>query len=49
MYVIYNNIYYDYATTNNYIQWNLSNPKLQGSREMCWIVQGVGKLRFYFS
>jgi hypothetical protein len=39
MYVIYNNIYYDYATTHNHIQWNLSNPTLQGSREMCRIVQ----------
>ena len=35
---------------NNYlsIQWNLSNPTHQGTREMCRIVQGVGKLRFSF-
>ena len=31
------------------VQWNLSNPKHQGTREMCPIVQDVGILRFYFS
>jgi hypothetical protein len=30
------------------IQWNLSNPTHQGTREMCRIGQDVGKLRFYF-
>jgi hypothetical protein len=30
------------------IQWNLSNPTHQGTREMCRIVQDVGKLRFSF-
>jgi hypothetical protein len=30
-----------------YIQWNLSDPTHQGTREMCWIVQDVGILRFY--
>ena len=35
---------------NNYLSmlWNLSNPTHQGTREMCRIVQGVGKLRFSF-
>jgi hypothetical protein len=35
------------ATFNNIsvIQWNLSNPKHQGTMEMCRIVQDVGKLR----
>ena len=35
---------------NNYlsIQWNLSNPTHQGTREICRIVQDVGKLRFSF-
>ena len=32
-----------------YIQWNLSNPTHQGTREMCRIVQDVGILRFYFN
>jgi hypothetical protein len=32
----------------NYIQWNLSNPTHQGTKEMCRIVQDVGKLRFSF-
>ena len=32
-----------------YIQWNLSNPTHQGTREMCPIVQDVRILRFYFS
>ena len=40
------------ATRDNYTeneqQWNLSNPTHQGTREMCRIVQGVGKLRFSF-
>ena len=31
------------------IQWNLSNPTHQGTREMCQIVQDVGILRLYFS
>ena len=30
------------------VQWNLSNPTHQGTREMCRIVQDVGKLRFSF-
>jgi hypothetical protein len=30
------------------IQWNLSNPTHQGTREMCRIAQDVGKLRFSF-
>jgi hypothetical protein len=32
-----------------YVQWNLSNPTHQGTREMCRIVQDVGILRVYFS
>jgi hypothetical protein len=28
---------------------NLSNPTHQGTREICWIVQDVRILRFYFS
>ena len=32
---------------NIQIQWNLSNPTHQGTREMCQIVQDVGILRFY--
>jgi hypothetical protein len=31
------------------IQWNLSNLTHQGTGEMCWIVQDVGILRFYFN
>ena len=31
------------------IQWKLSNPTHQGTREMFWIVQDVGILGFYFS
>ena len=31
-----------------YIQWNLANPTHQGIREMCRIVQDVGKLGFSF-
>ena len=31
-----------------HIQWNLSNPTHQGTKEMCRMVQGVGKLRFSF-
>ena len=31
------------------VQWNLSNPTHQGTREMCQNVQGEGILRFYFS
>ena len=31
------------------VQWNLSNPTHQGTREMCRIVQDVGILRFYFN
>ena len=31
------------------IQWNLSNPTHQGTREMCRIVQDVGILGFHFS
>ena len=30
-----------------YIQWNLSNPTHQGTREMCRIVQDGGILKFY--
>jgi hypothetical protein len=30
------------------VQWNLSNPTHQGTSEMCWHVQNVGILRFYF-
>jgi hypothetical protein len=30
------------------IQWNLSYPTHQGTREMCQIVQDVGKLRISF-
>jgi hypothetical protein len=30
------------------VQWNLSNPTHQGTREMCRIVQDVVKLRFSF-
>ena len=30
------------------IQWNLSNPTHQETREMCRIVPDVGKLGFYF-
>ena len=33
----------------NVIQWNLSNPTHQGTREMCQFVQDVGILRFYFN
>jgi hypothetical protein len=43
---------YKYIFKNNiiiYIQWNMSNPAHQGTREMCDIVQDVGILRFYFS
>jgi hypothetical protein len=29
------------------LQFNLSNPTHQGTNEVCRIVQGVGKLRFY--
>ena len=29
-------------------QWNLSNPKHQGTRELCRIGHDVGKLRLYF-
>ena len=29
-------------------QWHLSNPKDQGTRELCRIGQDVGKLRLYF-
>jgi hypothetical protein len=29
-----------------YIQWNLSNPTHQGTREMCQIVQDDGIFRF---
>jgi hypothetical protein len=35
--------------TENQLQWNLSNPTQQGTREMCLIVQDVWILRFYFS
>jgi hypothetical protein len=31
------------------IQWNLSNPTHQGTKEICQNVQDVGILRFYFS
>ena len=31
------------------IQLNLSKPTHQGDREMCWIIQGVVILSFYFS
>ena len=31
------------------IHWNLSDPTYQGTWEMCWIVQDVGILMFYFS
>jgi hypothetical protein len=31
------------------IQWNLSTPTYQGTRERYRIVQDVGILRFYFS
>ena len=31
----------------NDIQWNLSNPTHQGTREMCQTVQDVGILKFY--
>ena len=37
------------STHEDYIQWNLSNPTHQGTREMGGIVQDVGKLMFYFS
>ena len=30
-----------------HVQWNLSNPTHQGTREMCQIVQDVGKLRVF--
>ena len=33
---------------NMNIQWNLSNPTNQGTREMCRIAQDVGKLGFSF-
>ena len=32
-----------------HVQWKRSNPKHQGTREICRIVQDVGILRFYFS
>jgi hypothetical protein len=32
-----------------FIQWNLSNPTHQGTREMCRIVQDVGILQVYSS
>ena len=32
-----------------FIQWNLSNPTHQGTREMCQIVQDVGILQVYSS
>jgi len=31
------------------MEWNLSNPTFQGTREMCQIVQNIGILVFYFS
>jgi hypothetical protein len=31
-----------------HVQWNLSIPTHQGTKEMCRIVQDVGKLRFSF-
>ena len=31
------------------LQWNLSNPTYQRTREMCQIVQDIRILRFYFS
>jgi hypothetical protein len=40
------NMFYIYIYI--YIQWNLSNPKHQGTSEMCRIGQDVGILRFYF-
>jgi hypothetical protein len=30
------------------VQWNLSNPTHQGTKEMCRIVQNAGKLRVSF-
>ena len=35
--------------STHHIQWDLSNPTHQGTREMCRIVQDVGILRFYFN
>ena len=32
-----------------FVQWNLSNPTHQGTRELCRLVQDVRILRFYFS
>ena len=32
-----------------HVQWNMSNPTQQETREMCQIIQDVGKLSFYFS
>jgi hypothetical protein len=34
--------------TPMHIQWNLSNPTHHGTKEMCRIVQDVGKLRVTF-
>ena len=32
-----------------HIQWNLSNPTHQGTREMCRILQDVVIIKFYFN
>ena len=42
------NIFISYGIIIMHIQWNLSIPTHQGTKEICRIVQDVGKLRFSF-
>jgi hypothetical protein len=38
-----------FLSPNMNLQWNLSNPTQEGSREMCGTVQDVGILWFYLN